>query len=296
MRALIDGDIIQYRCGFASDKVEYVVDDKAGGAVFKYKKEANAFCDKYGFDKDTAITRKESYEPVEHCLHSVKLVIKGIMESIDAADVKIFLTGAANFRDDLYTEYKANRDRSRKPHHFKAIEEYLINVWGAEKVVGVEADDAMGWAQWKEIQTSGVPLEDTETCICTLDKDLNMIPGWHFDWTKDNGKGLMYMTDEQDSLYYFFQQWLTGDPADNIPGLPKVGEKTAQKILEPFKQRLFSPRALYEMILREYTSRGFTPDKVNLIGDLLWIQREPMQSWDKYMGLTKLRQETEGGS
>jgi 5'-3' exonuclease len=189
MKALIDGDIIQYRCGFASDKQKYVAPD---GHKEQYKKDIVAHCNAQGFHVDDVKT-EVTYEPVEHCLHSVKLVIKGIMESIDATEAQIFLTGKANFRDDLYGKYKANRDRSRKPHHYEAIGEYLVKYWGAEVVTGVEADDAMGWWQWKEILRAP-DLASTETCICTLDKDLNMIPGYHFNWVADEGKGLMYLS------------------------------------------------------------------------------------------------------
>lgn len=295
MKALIDGDIIQYRCGFASDKLEYVVDDKAGGAVFKYKKEANEFCDKVGLDKKTDITKREGFEPVEHCLHSVKLTLKGILEATDATEHQIFLTGKANFRDDLYKKYKANRDRTRKPHWFNEIGEYLKTVWKAEEVTGVEADDAMGWWQYKEILNTKGSLYDSETVICTLDKDLNMIPGWHYNWVADGGKGTMYCTTPEESILYFAQQWLTGDPADNIPGLPKVGEKTAQKILGHLNSSNLSARSVYNEIEKQYTQRGFTHEMMHLIGDLLWIQRNPGQTWDQYLGLSKLRKEKENG-
>lgn len=290
MKALIDGDIIQYRCGFASDKVEYECPD---GVKWKYKKEAVEHCKNKGLHTSD-IERHESYEPVEHCLHSVKKTIEGIMHSVDATEKTIFMTGKANFRDELYDKYKANRDRTRKPHWFNEIGEYLVQVHHADVVTGVEADDAMGWAQWKEIMNH-TSLDDTETVICTLDKDLNMIPGWHYNWVVDDGKGMMYCTDENDALMYFIMQWLTGDPADNIPGLPKVGVKTAQKIMGPLYKTVSSPRAMYQLVENEYISRGFTHDMMHMIGDLLWIQRTPGQTWDQYLGLTKLRQEKESG-
>lgn len=288
MTALLDGDIIQYRCGFASDKQVYVCPD---GTKIQYKKDAVAHCLAEGLDKEF-IVPEVTYEPVEHALHSVKLTIKGIMESIDATECQIFLTGKANFRDDLYPLYKANRDRTRKPHWFKEIGEYMVKYWDADVVVGAEADDAMGWWQWKDILLHS-QLEDNETCICTLDKDLNMIPGWHYNWVADEGKGVMFLNTEEDAILYFMQQWLTGDPADNIPGLPKVGEKTAQKILEPFKQNITSVRQLYQLIANEYKKKAIDAKMMHLVGDLLWIQRTPGETWDKYLGLSKVRRENE---
>jgi 5'-3' exonuclease len=91
------------------------------------------------------------------------------------------------------------------------------------------------------------------------------------------------------------QQWLTGDSADNIPGLPKVGEKTAQKILDPFKHSIMSVRNLYDVIANQYKLHAIDLKMMHLVGDLLWIQRNPNETWDKYLGLTKLRQEKEAG-
>lgn len=290
MQALIDGDIIQYRCGFASDKQMYFLPD---GTRMQYKKDMVNYCKDNGIDVGT-IGTEVTHEPVERALHSVKKTLKGIMASIDATECKIFLTGKANFRDDLYPKYKANRDRSRKPHWFKEIGEYMVKYWDAEVVTGVEADDAMGWWQWKAIlNNTSNNLSDTETCICTLDKDLNMIPGWHYNWVADDGKGLMFLNDEESAILYFMQQWLTGDSADNIPGLPKVGEKTAQKILEPYKTSVTSVRQLYQAIADEYKKKAISPEMMHMIGDLLWIQRVPGETWDKYLGLTKVRQDNE---
>ena len=283
MKALIDGDVIVYVCGFASDKTMYTCPD---GHQEQYKSNANAHCDAKGLDK-TAITKAVTPEPVEHCLHSVKLFLKDIIKSVDGTSHKIFLTGKGNFRDELYGDYKANRDRSVKPLHYDAIREYLINVWHADEVVGVEADDALGWAQYKEIMSTKGSLEDSESCICTIDKDLNQIPGWHYNWKADGGMGTMYMTTPEESLLYFFTQWLVGDSADNIPGVPKVGYKTAQKILQPLVSSNSTVKEYYDCILNQYRKHGKDAEWVNMIGDLLWMQRNPSETWSTHLGIAR---------
>ena len=283
MKALIDGDVIVYVCGFASDKTMYTCPD---GHQQQYKKDANAHCDANSLDKK-AITKAVTAEPVEHCLHSVKLFLKDIIASVDGTDHQVFLSGKGNFRDELYSEYKANRDRSVKPLHYDAIREYLINVWHADEVVGVEADDALGWAQYKEILATKGSIEDTETVICTIDKDLNQIPGWHYNWQLDGGKGTMYMTTPEESLHYFFLQWLTGDSADNIPGIPKVGEKTARKILEPLVNVNATAKEYYDEIIRQYKNAGKGSAWANIIGDLLWMQRNPSETWSIHLGIAR---------
>lgn len=281
MRALIDGDMIAYICGFASDTNQYHCPDSM---IFKYKKDAVNHCKDKKLDMK-AIIKTVTHEPVENCLHSVKLMMQNIKDSTDSCEHTVFLSGAGNFREGLYSEYKANR-KPDKPHWFTEIREYMENVWNADVVVGVEADDAMGWAQQRDMESCQFDEDKYETVICTLDKDLNMIPGWHYNWRSDEGKGMMYFVSEEDALSYFYQQWLTGDTADNIPGLPKVGEKTAQKILPTLGNTLSE---VHLAILAQYRTHGYTAKHCHMVGDLLWIQRSPMQTWDQYMGLTAQR-------
>ena len=77
MRALIDGDVLVYQAGFASDQREYECPD---GVKMKYMKDAKIHCDNRGLDKKS-IRKHVTAEPLEYCLYSVKKMIKGIMES-----------------------------------------------------------------------------------------------------------------------------------------------------------------------------------------------------------------------
>jgi 5'-3' exonuclease len=71
--------------------------------------------------------------------------------------------------------------------------------------------------------------EGLETCICSIDKDLDQIPGWHLNFVKE----LKYEVTPQEGLRKFYHQLLTGDLAcDNIPGLKGIGPKKADKALD----------------------------------------------------------------
>lgn len=280
MRALVDGDVIVYAAGFASDKNTYTTPDHV---PHRYKREATAHCKKYGLDP-SKIVKGVQAEPLEHCLHSVKKMLNDIKNKIDATEVEVFLSGPGNYRDDMYKFYKANRDPSHKPIHYNEIKEYLRTVWKAQEVTGVEADDAMGWWQYREV-VSQPDVMMQETCICTIDKDLNMIPGWHYNWKADKGKGMMYPVSETEATLYFFKQWLTGDSADNIPGLGGIGDVTAERMLRSFGST--DPGPLYEYVCEQYHKRGISTGTLNTIGDLLWIQRSPMEMWDKHFGIRR---------
>lgn len=242
MKALIDGDIIVYSCGFASDKREKQPDG----------------------------TYIVSPEPVGHCLHTVKKLIKSILETTKADSYEIFLTGEGNYRETIATikPYKGNRDPALKPYWYKEMKDYLKTAWHATTVEGREADDAMGCAQWS--------AEKETTIICSLDKDMQMIPGLHYNWRK----GFVTCVEHEDAIRNFYYQLLVGDPTDNIQGVPGIGKKKAEKLL-PIASKL-TELEMFEIVLGAY-HRAF-PDGTHLAkmkenAILLWIQREEGKTW-----------------
>src|SRR5690606_40069763 len=69
---------------------------------------------------------------------------------------------------------------------------------------------------------------DWSSDVCSSDlKDLDQIPGRHFNWVT----GEDYDVGERAAEFYLMKQMLTGDVADNIPGIPGMGEKKAFALL-----------------------------------------------------------------
>ena len=140
------------------------------------------------------------------------------MEKTRADGMKLYLSNSdKNFRKEVATilPYKGQRT-SEKPHYWKQIRDFLLNHRGAILVDWIEADDAVSIEQMDSDK-------DYDTVICSVDKDLNMIPGWHYNWRKDN----FYWVDEITGIRSFYKQLLTGDKVDNILGLYGVGEKSS---------------------------------------------------------------------
>ena len=131
-----------------------------------------------------------------------------------------FCTGDTNFRKEIYPEYKANRKDAVKPQFLAACKEHLRKQWQAFESVGCEADDLVG------IEALRDPTR--ETIIVSIDKDLNTIPGWHFNPRKKE----RYLVSPRDALRFFYYQLLVGDAADNIKGAKGIGPKKAEKILD----------------------------------------------------------------
>ncbi len=162
-------------------------------------------------EEDGSIT----VDPLDHCLHSLKQYMHSIMDGCGATDYRGFLTGKDNFRMKVDPLYKCSRKDSRKPHYYKDIREFMMYSYAAELIDGMEADDALALNQ------------TDDTIICTIDKDLLMVAGNHYNFVKKEHK---YITPEE-GRRRFYAQMLSGDNADDIPGIRGVGEKTANKLL-----------------------------------------------------------------
>jgi hypothetical protein len=177
-------------------------------------------------------------------------------------DYQGFLTGSNNFRKDIAVTapYKGNRTQA-KPKHYELIREYLNKAWGCEVIEGQEADDAIGIRAYE--------MEDVEDyIIMSIDKDLDMIRGWHYNFIKNT----KYLINDQEAIKHFYTQILTGDRVDNIVGLKGVGPKKAEKIL----QDCVTEADMYKAVLEAYDN---DEERVLENGQLLWIRRKENQIW-----------------
>jgi 5'-3' exonuclease len=173
-----------------------------------------------------------------------------------------YITGKANYRHNIATEksYKGNRKDVRRPVHYQALREYLMRKWCFKLVEGQEADDAMGIAAYS--------LPEEASCIMTIDKDLDMIRGWHYNFVKQD----LYHITEEEAIKNFYLQLLTGDRVDNIPGLKGIGPVKANRILE----NCTTEKSLFKAVSEKY---DHDIDKITERGRLLWIRRKENQLW-----------------
>lgn len=189
--------------------------------------------------------------------------IDEILHNSFCSDYRVFLTDSkGNFRVTIYPEYKANRVKER-PVHYNALREYLIAHENAEVALGQEADDLLG------IEQTG------NTIIASIDKDLDMIPGMHYNFVTNRH----YTISNNKGRHKFWCQMLTGDSTDNIPGIKGIGPKKAEKILvacSTDKQYLAAVCAAYE----DLTNVPCVISHINWLGKLLFIRREHGQMWE----------------
>ncbi|HEB94625.1 MAG TPA: DNA polymerase I [Gammaproteobacteria bacterium] len=150
--------------------------------------------------------------------------------------VVVFDAKGKTFRDDLYAGYKANRppmpDELRS--QIGRLHE-LVQAMGLPMLVidGVEADDVIGTLA-AQATAAGM-----DTLISTGDKDMAQLVNGHVTLinTMDNttldvpGVEEKFGIPPQRIIDYLA---LVGDTSDNIPGVPKVGPKTAVKWLKQY--------------------------------------------------------------
>lgn len=210
--------------------------------------------------------------------------INQILEAVAATSYQLYLTDSkTNFRLSIATilPYKGKR-KQEKPHHWEAIRQHLIDNWDAEVQYGIEADDRLGIEQYSNMDFHNPPLQpgnfsvsykEEETVICSRDKDLHMIPGWHYTWPCGKQKEQYWFQDEVNALRCFYKQLLTGDATDNILGLHGVGSSSVllKKLDEmETEQEMFSHvKEQYEKRFGSYWWKFLLEN-----AQLLWILRE----------------------
>ena len=150
--------------------------------------------------------------------------------------VVVFDAKGKTFRDDLYADYKANRPPM--PEDLREQVEPLLDIVRAMgfpllQISGVEADDVIG-ALSRHAAAKG-----QDVVISTGDKDMAQLVDDHISLintmnnSKMNADGVRekFGVSPEQIIDYLA---LIGDTSDNVPGVPKVGPKTAAKWLAEY--------------------------------------------------------------
>jgi hypothetical protein len=220
MKALIDGDILVYRIGFASENET----------------------------ESIAVARCSEF-------------IEDLILFNGFGEYQGYLTGKKNFRNEIAVTapYKGNR-KSAKPKHYQLLRDYMESAWAFTMIEDQEADDAIGIAAYE--------MEVGEYCICSIDKDLDMLRGDHYNFVKDE----RYFITEEEGIKNFYKQLLMGDRVDNIIGIKGIGTVKAERLLKECKNE----NEMYLAILEAYDGNA---ERVLENGRLLWIRRQHNQLW-----------------
>ncbi len=168
-------------------------------------------------------------------IYGVVNMLKSLLRQYNPTEMAVvFDAKGPTFRNEMYAEYKAHRPpmpddlRSQiEPLH------QIIQAMGLPLlcVSGVEADDVIGTL------AASASAEGRHVLISTGDKDMAQLVNAHVTLINTmtdtilDPEGVKEKFGVGPELIIDFLA-LMGDKADNIPGLPGVGEKTAQALLQ----------------------------------------------------------------
>ena len=290
MLALIDADGLIFSCGFAAEKMVYELREVKDGehiilqtwpkkkdipdTLLGVNSEIECIFDRDDFavyEGKQYITRRRNLEPLENALHLVKSKMLDILKETQADDFKVYIKGIGNFRDDLAVtrKYKGNRDLTHRPTYEDDIRRYLKNVWQAEEVDGMEADDKVAMLQWPNSPLCNEAFKiHPFTIICSCDKDLLQVPGWHYNYNK---KEKQFVT-ELEGWRNFYESLLSGDPADNIEGVEGIGKIGARKKLADCKTAKEMFEVVYDCYSEVYQEKA--SERLSEMANLVYLIRE----------------------
>lgn len=185
----------------------------------------------------------------EHVMELTSLVLEHY--NVDGEyEIIMCLSDEVNFRKQLWSEYKANREHKRRPVCYRAMREWIQTYYTTLMYPRLEADD-----------TIGITATDTDIII-SGDKDFRTLPFRFYDFMRNE---YSEHTEEQANYWHLFQT-LIGDPTDNYKGCPKVGEVKAKKILDE--------DCSWNAVVKAYEANGSDEDTALLNARLAFILRD----------------------
>lgn len=289
MHLYVDADVLVYESAFSCQKTRYRV--PALDTTFDNNKDYEAALKEFPLYKEMAddVGKRDALKAMKYLHPAEKILdvldidllykiasnkVRDVFNASGCNTYTLVLSSDSNFRKSVATikEYKGNRKDTEKPVYYPEALEWFSNqastVFSED---GHEADDYIGIWMTKR---------PGKGAIATIDKDLRMIPGNHYEWNK----GLKFGVSRDLAMQWFLRQMLMGDTADNIPGIDGIGEVFAKQIVEEAK----SLRDAADTIEQYYASQyGPTwPQAINEVARLLWILRHPDQANDEKLWAT----------
>ena len=298
IRIGIDGDLIPYRCGFSSQKSIYrslsKLQNFGEGVTFSQLQKLEFW--EPGDDLELYIDA----EPVENALFTTKNFIGAIHDKLRLLgfhdyQTHLFMTadGAKNHRYDIAKQqpYKSSRKKpsrweyqigedgkgrfvpdpnslvALRPVHYAAIREYIGDQYSPTWVIEYEADDAMATFA-EDCRTN-----KDEFLLVHVDKDLNQIPGKHYNPITNE----LYDMNELQALQFFYRQMLTGDSVDDIKGVLQIGKKIGfgPAMSHKFIDYLTTEEEMWNVIIKHYNEQyqDSGEDVATETGQLLYLSK-----------------------
>lgn len=207
------------------------------------------------------------------------------VEAVAGVRATLVATSSGSHKGNRYTiatvkPYQGHRGKGQKPVNWRFLR---------DRMLGGEFGRTLLVENYSEADDLCASMAGPRTALHYQDKDFRMMPGWHITW-KDYA--LVYVPEGtwelvHDGLVYgekwFWLQMLHGDPADNIPGLPKLygkqcGPKTAEKYLADAPDAVTARRMVQDAYAEFYGVEAYRMMLEQ--AQLLWMRKNPRDDMD----------------
>jgi len=175
-------------------------------------------------------------EPTGAVLGVLNMLAKFLKECRAKRIALVFDAPGRTFRDDLFAEYKAHR--TPMSNDLRSQVNPLLAILRAQglpllRIEGVEADDVIGTLACRAARAGQTVL------ISTGDKDMAQLVDGSITLVNTMSNSVLDRAGVKAKFDVFPEQIidylaLVGDTSDNIPGIEKVGPKTAAKLLNQY--------------------------------------------------------------
>lgn len=223
------------------------------------------------------------------------------VEAAGAEQVRLHMTASGSTKGDravvaVTKPYQGQR-KGHKPKNWGYLRDYMADgcAGAIKQWLDREADDGFGF----------VSVAEPGAVICSRDKDMRMLEGWHLNWDLlelvfvPPGAYCVEACGEIYGYKWFLSQMLQGDSADNIPGLTHhakykagVGKAAAGKILAGTT----TGEEGIEQVIKHYreTHGDKWADSFTEQAMLLWIRRGRLgllDDWIEYLPVVSTKDE-----
>lgn len=259
MRVLLDADIIAFASSASAQTRAY----SCRGQEFSGKTGKKDLKQAFPDVADEEIEIVVRAEPLSHARQNCRQLVQSILDACaPVSSYGGYLTGSGNFRYAIAKTqpYKGARADQILPVWLPDVRQHLVDEYNCEVVEGIEADDKLVIEYLKDPKN---------TIVATQDKDMNQVPGIRiYNWKKRE----LVVVSPLDAHRNFYAQLLTGDTTDSIPGIPGVGDKTAEKILGNLKDEKLMLIKVYSEYVKFYGKKAW--EVLCEQARLLWLLRD----------------------
>jgi len=177
-------------------------------------------------------------------------IVNDLEEKYTIDKVLCFSGSRGNFRKLITKTYKANRKKTELPPLLNDMHQYVKDHYDSIVGYGVETDDMVA-RYWHQISQD---IGRDEVMIVSIDKDYKQFPALIYNYHYKHR--LVLDISEDEALFNFYAQCITGDGADNVQYFKGKGIKFAEKYFVNCITKYQYTRKLYELFKQEYKGKA----------------------------------------